>query len=73
MLRSTYPALRSADDSGRPALLGPDLRSETAWLVKIARAFAELRRGKKMTRDGARESQADGLAAGVDTDRAWFR
>jgi hypothetical protein len=67
------PALPSAGDVGRPDVLGPDLRSETAWLVKVSRAFAELRRGGELAREQARESRPGGMAAGADRDGAWFR
>ncbi len=50
------PALHSAGDTGVVPAPGPDLRSETDWLVTVSRAFAQLYQdGKTRRRRGSRE------------------
>jgi len=49
--KSGRPAPRTPGRTGGLPVLGPDLRSETAWLVKVSRAFAQLQRGAESARD----------------------
>jgi hypothetical protein len=46
---------------GRPPVAGPDLRSETACLVKVSRAFDQLRKAGDPERGDAGESRPDGF------------
>ena len=47
---------------GRPPVAGPDLRSETACLVKVSRAFAQLRKDGDPETGDAGESRPDGFS-----------
>lgn len=57
----------------RSSVAGPDLRSETACLVKVARAFAQLRRDEDLARSNARRGRPDGLAPPAHANPAPFR
>jgi hypothetical protein len=67
------PMRNVAGYAGRAPAAGPDLRSETACLVKVARAFAQLRHDEDRARDKARRSQLQGLALPADAKHAPFR
>jgi hypothetical protein len=53
------PMRNVAGHAGRPPVAGPDLRSETACLVKVARAFARLRHDEDPARGGALRGRPD--------------
>jgi hypothetical protein len=67
------PVRQQADEAALPPTLGADLRSETAWLVKVSRAFAEYSPADGPARDDPHESTRDGFAARVGTGRTLFR
>jgi hypothetical protein len=68
-----HPVRQQADEAALPPTLGADLRSETAWLVKVSRAFAESSLAGGPARDDPHESTRDGFAARVGTGRTLFR
>ena len=67
------PVRQQADEAALPPTLGADLRSDTAWLVKVSRAFAEYSPADGPARDDPHESTRDGFAARVGTGRTLFR
>jgi len=72
--KSTGRPVRNAPaHTGRPPAAGPDLRSETACLVKISRALAQLRRDGDPERGEIGKSRPDSLALPVQADHARLR
>lgn len=68
--RVGHPARNAVGHTCLPPVAGPDLRSETACLVKVARAFAQLRHGGDSVRGEHPESR---LALRAHADHAPFR
>jgi hypothetical protein len=68
-----HPMRNAAGLAGRSPVAGPDLRSETACLVKVARAFAQLRRDEDPARGEVPGNRPDGLTLRAHADRAPFR
>jgi hypothetical protein len=66
------PMRNAAGHAGLPPVAGPDLRSEAACLVKVARAFAQLRHDEDRAR-GKASSRPDGLALPTHANHAPFR
>jgi hypothetical protein len=67
------PVRQQADEAALPPTIGADLRSETVWLVKVSRAFAESSLAGGPARDDPHESTRDGFAARVGTGWTPFR
>jgi hypothetical protein len=68
-----HPVRQQADEAALPPTIGADLRSETDWLVKVSRAFAESPLAGGPARDDPHASPRDGIAARVSTGRTLFR
>ena len=66
--RSGQPVPRTPARTGGLPMPGPDLRSETAWLVKVSRAFAQLQRAAEPALE-AIESRPDERASWMQTAR----
>jgi hypothetical protein len=64
---------QQADEAALPPTLGADLRSETAWLVRVSRAFAESPLIDPPAGGELAGSQRDGGAARAGTGRMLFR
>jgi hypothetical protein len=67
------PVRQQADEAALPPTLGADLRSETAWLVRVSRAFAESSLADGPARGDPHEGPWDGFVARVGTGRTPFR
>lgn len=68
-----HPMRNAAGRAGLSPVAGPDLRSEAACLVKVARAFAQLRHDEDSARGKAPRSRPDGLALPAHVNHAPFR
>jgi hypothetical protein len=68
-----HPMRNAAGHAGLSPVAGPDLRSEAACLVKIARAFAQLRHDEDPARGKAPRSRPDGWALPAHANHAPFR
>ena len=66
------PMRNVAGHAGLPPVAGPDLRSEAACLVKVARAFSQLRHDEDPARGKAPKRRPDGLALPAHANRAPF-
>jgi hypothetical protein len=65
--RAGHPAQSAAGHICLPPVAGADLRSETACLVKVSRAFAQLRHDGDPARGDHPERRPDGLALRAHT------
>ena len=68
-----HPVRNAAGHAGLSPVAGPDLRSEAACLVKVARAFAQLRPDQGSLCGKASRSRPDGWALPAHTNHAQFR
>jgi hypothetical protein len=68
-----YPMRNAAGHAGLSPFAGPDLRSETACLVKVARAFAQLQHDEDPARGKAPGSRPDGPVRPAHANHAPFR
>ena len=66
-----HPVRDASSHTGPPPVAGPDLRSETACLVKVSRAFARLRCDREP--GGVSENRPHSPASPVQADQAPFR
>jgi hypothetical protein len=72
--RAGHPALNTAGHTCLPLpVAGPDLRNETACLVKVSRALARLRHDGDSARGEYSESRPDRLALRAHADHVPFR
>jgi hypothetical protein len=67
------PVRQQADEAALPPTPGADLRSETAWLVKVSRAFAEYSLADGPAHGELAGSQSNDVVARAGTGRARFR
>jgi hypothetical protein len=67
------PVRQQADEAALPPTPGADLRSETAWLVKVSRAFAESSLADGPAHGELAGSQSNDVVARAGTGWARFR